>query len=266
MLRGEGGNGDEEFGRRAPDSLDAVTLGNPGRAEPPAGRPPRRTALTVRISLAALEVNLRAVLSTADDAVIDLRADAWGHGAEAVARTAIAANADRLLIDEADAASLAQVVDPRRLVLAGASTAPEAVYGLTPGFEPVLSLRGRVLSLKRLRAGEGVSYGYTHRAARDTRVALVTGGYAQGVVRALGNAATVEIAGERHPIVGRVAMDVCVVDVGPEGDVRRGDHVIFFGGTDATSPQLAEWTAATGMSAAELVTAVGLRAAREYAA
>lgn len=241
-----------------------MTLGNPGRAVPPPGRPPGRTALTVQISLAALAVNLRAVLSSTEDAVIDLRADAWGHGADAVARTAIAAGAGRLLVDEADAGSLGRVVDPGRFVTNGAGTAPEAVYGLTPGFEPVLSLRGRVLSLKRLRAGEGVSYGYTHRAARDTRVALVTGGYAQGVVRALGNAATVQIAGERHPIVGRVAMDVCVVDVGPEGDVRRGDAVIFFGGTDDASPRLAEWAAATGMTAAELVTVVGLRSAREY--
>lgn len=216
------------------------------------------------ISLPALGVNLRAVIAARAGAVIDLRADAWGHGADAVARAAVAAGADRLLIDEADAAALARVVDPGRLQLTGTGTSPEAVYGLTAGFEPVLSLRGRVLSLKRLKAGEGVSYGYTHRAPRDTRVALVTGGYAQGVVRALGNAASVRVAGQRHPIIGRVAMDVCVVDVGPEAAVRRGDDVVFFGAGDADAPSLSEWSDATGLTAAELVTAVGLRNAREY--
>ena len=253
MLRGGG--------QRTPDSLDAVTLGIPGRAAPSAGRP-RRTAPTSRVSLPALEVNLRAVLAATDNAVIDLRADAWGHGAAKVAERAVAVGADRLLIDTADAAPLSRVVDPGLFRSEGESTSPDAVFGLTAGFTPVLSLHGQVLSLKRLRAGEGVSYGYTHRAADDTWVALVTGGYAQGIVRALGNAASVAIAGERHPIVGRVAMDVCVVDVGPDSRVRRDDEVTFFGGTGA--PSLAEWSAATGMTAAELVTAVGLRTVREY--
>ncbi len=149
--------------------------------------------------------------------------------------------------------------------MSGNPTSPEAVYGLSDGFTPVLRLSGFVLSLKPLRAGEGVSYGYTHRAPRDTIVALVTGGYAQGVVRALGNAATVRIAGERHPIVGRVAMDVCVVDVGA-APVAPGDEVVFFGDPSRGEPSLNEWTAASGMTASELVTAVGLRNVREYVA
>ncbi|WP_457833122.1 alanine racemase C-terminal domain-containing protein, partial [Staphylococcus aureus] len=81
-------------------------------------------------------------------------------------------------------------------------------YGLPggdPRAKPVLSLHGRVLGTKPLLAGEGVSYGYIHRAPSDTTVALVTGGYAQGVVRSLGNAADVMIAGRRHRIVGCVA-------------------------------------------------------------
>jgi len=137
------------------------------------------------------------------------------------------------------------------------------VYGLSAGFRPALTLSGWVLSLKRLDAGDGVSYGYTYRAPHETTVALVTGGYAQGVVRALGNSASVLIAGERHPIVGRVAMDVCVVEIGNAG-VSRGDEVLFFGDPAFSAPTLGEWTAATGMTAGELVTAVGLRSSREY--
>jgi alanine racemase len=242
-----------------------VTFGIPGRAAPGAGTP-GRTAPLARISRSALDLNLRAVLSSTTAATIDVRADAWGHGLPFVATAALEAGARALLVDEGGAAALAGAVDPASLVLAAETSAPLAVYGLTAGFTPVLSLRGTVLSLKRLRQGEGVSYGYSHRASRDTVVALVTGGYAQGVVRSLGNSATVSIAGERHPIVGRVAMDVCVIDVGAGSAVQRGDEALYFGDPASGSPTLAEWTAASGLTAAELVAAVGLRNDREYAA
>lgn len=126
-----------------------------------------------------------------------------------------------------------------------------------------MALEGTVLSTKALRTGEGVSYGFLHRAAADTRIALVTGGYAQGVVRSLGGRASVLIAGHRLPIVGRVAMDVCVVDIG-DADIPRGATATFFGGTGA--PSVAEWASATGLSAAEILTAVGLNATREWIA
>ncbi|MGZ8804625.1 MAG: alanine racemase C-terminal domain-containing protein [Microbacterium sp.] len=241
-----------------------MTLGIPGRAAPGSALP-RRTAPAARISLSALALNLRAVVASTQSALIDVRADAWGHGAGIVARSAVDAGAVALLVDAAGAAALQDRVDASLLTPSGVPTSPEAVYGLSDGFTPVFRLSGFVLSLKPLRAGEGVSYGYTHRAPRDTIVALVTGGYAQGVVRALGNAATVRIAGERHPIVGRVAMDVCVVDVGGAA-VAPGDEVVFFGDPSRGEPSLHEWSAASGMVASELVTAVGLRNAREYVA
>ena len=92
---------------------------------------------------------------------------------------------------------------------------------------PVMSLVGSVLSIKALRAGEGASYNYTHIASQDTRIALASGGFGQGVARSLGNHASVEICGALYPIVGRVAMDVCVVDIGG-ADLARGDEVIYF--------------------------------------
>jgi alanine racemase len=242
-----------------------VTLGIPGRAAPGSDTP-RRTAPVARISRSALDLNLRAVLSSTRSAIVDVRADAWGHGLAFVADAALRAGAAGLLVDDGGSAQVAGTIDPALLVLSGEATAPEAVYGLTAGFTPVLSLHGSVLSLKRLRQGEGVSYGYTHRAPRDTTVALITGGYAQGVVRCIGNAASVAIAGERHPIIGRVAMDVCVVDVGPDGAVSRGDEVVYFGGPGGVSPALSEWTDASGLTAGELVTTIGLRNDREYVA
>lgn len=226
---------------------------------------PRRTALVARISLSALRRNLRAVVSSTTRTIVDVRADAWGHGVAAVAGAAFEAGASALLVDPASAAALQGIIDPALFTSSGEASSAEAVYGLTDGFTPVMTLVGAVLSRKPLRAGEGVSYGYTHRAPHDTEIALVTGGYAQGVVRALGNVATVRVAGSRHPIIGRVAMDVCVIDVGAS-PVGVGDDVVFFGDPARDEPTVREWEHATGMRAGELVTAVGLRTAREYVA
>ncbi len=121
---------------------------------------------------------------------------------------------------------------------------PTLLYGLPDESgvlvtEPVMRLTGRVLSTKRLRAGDAVSYGYTYRASADTTVALVTGGYAQGIVRALGNQGLVDIDGVARPIIGRVAMDVCVVDLAGS-DVEAGAEATYFGGrgpaADGTRP------------------------------
>lgn len=195
-----------------------------------------------RLSESNLRANaLLAPIGHADDV---LAADAWGHGAEWVASIL---------------ASLG--TDPNRLDAA-------TLFGLPGGdlrARPVLSLHGSVLGTKPLLTGEGVSYGYTHRASRDTTVALVTGGYAQGVVRSLGNRVDVAIDGRRHRIVGRVAMDVCVVDVSDDRPAR-GTDVVFFGDPDAGHPALSEWTDATGWTAAEIVAAVGTRAVRTVVA
>jgi alanine racemase len=196
----------------------------------------------VSVSADALRANARHARSAPVDT--DPRAaDAWGHGAGWVADVLARAGID------ADAA---------------AALSGDDLYGLpegAPDSRPVMRLEGRVLSTKELRTGEGVSYGYLFRAAEDTRIALVSGGYAQGVVRALGGRADVVIGGRRCPIVGRVAMDVCVVDI-RDLDVHRGAAAVYFGDPGRGEPSLREWTAATAYRGAELVTAVGLRGRR----
>jgi alanine racemase len=202
--------------------------------------------------------------------VADLRRDAWGHGVLAVAQAVTAAGADSVLVDargEVDALRL-EGID-------GVTTGEPDIdatllYGLPDATgmlvtRPVMRLTGRVLSTKRLRTGDAVSYGYTYRAAVDTTVALVTGGYAQGVVRSLGNRARVEIDGVDRPIVGRVAMDVCVVDL-EGGDVRTGAEVTYFGGGGSVTAGLARWAEITGMRPAELVTVAGAHAVRGWEA
>lgn len=228
----------------------------------------RRSAPVATIDHGALRANVEALLVRGDGgySVADLRHDAWGHGVLPVARTLEAAGVDAVVVDALDIDRVAREAAGIAVTSAGVPTLdPGAVYGL-PGSdgEPVLRLSGFVLLTKDLRAGEGVSYGFTHRAESDTRIALVAGGYAQGVVRGLGNRASVSIGGTPCRIVGRVAMDVCVVEIGGTR-AERGDEVAFFGAA-GEGPGLADWVAATGFTAAELVTAVGLRAQREHTA
>ncbi|UWF76489.1 MULTISPECIES: alanine racemase C-terminal domain-containing protein [Microbacterium] len=225
-------------------------------------------------SLPRAEISARAVREAAEAAVAaggvvaDLRGDAYGHGVAETARVVTDAGVRAVLVDDARTVESLAASGIRAVTDGEADIAPEALYGL-PGAEdsrtPAMRLAGRVLSVKRMLAGEAVSYGYTHRATVDTTTALVTGGYAQGVVRALGNHARVEIDGVLRPIIGRVAMDVCVVDL--EGaHAEEGTDVIYFGGTGPARDALADWARITGLRPTELVAVAGAKAVREWRA
>lgn len=112
-----------------------------------------------------------------------------------------------------------------------------AVYGLTPlpergdmGLRPAMTVRCPVVLVRPLKAGDGVSYGHRWIAERDTTVALIPAGYADGVFRTLSGRIEVSINGRRYPNVGRICMDQFVVDLGPgPSDVAVGDDAILFG-------------------------------------
>lgn len=241
----------------------------PGQADPEPVLGPSSSPVA-SVSASVIARNAAIALAAVPDhhgVVADLRHDAWGHGALAVAAELLAAGIDDLLIDDGPRNDLRRSDSDVANVHAAVSLDLLTLYGLpgaAPEAVPAMRLSGTVLGVKRLRAGEGVSYGYAYRATADTRVALVSGGYAQGIVRALGNRVSVGIGGSRRPIVGRVAMDVCVVDIG-DADVSRGDEAVFFGDPARGEPSLADWTSATGLTGAEIVTAVGLRATRQAA-
>ncbi|MBB6391946.1 alanine racemase C-terminal domain-containing protein [Microbacterium thalassium] len=243
--------------------MTAANLGGRLRA---GGSAPRAV-----VSRGALAHNAGLAVATADAALVgDVRADAWGHGAVAVGRALLAAGVPVLRVDDAAAAALsaAGVADDAVSATAEPTLDPRTVLGLPGGdaaAEPALTLYGAILSVKPLLAGEGVSYGYRHRASADTTIALVTGGYAQGIVRSLGDRVEVASRAGRHAIVGRVAMDVCVVDIGG-ADLSRGDEIVFFGDPRAAAPSLAPWEAGSGLSAGEIVAVIGARALREDAA
>lgn len=196
----------------------------------------------------------------------DLRGDALGHGVVEVAAIVQDAGINDVLVDDAETAASLRTSGLRAVTDGNADIDNSILYGLPGAPTPsAMRLFGRVLSTKPLHAGEAVSYGYLHRAAVDTTVALVSGGYAQGIVRALGNAASVEIDGVLRPIVGRVAMDVCVVDLqGSAADVREGADAVFFGGNGVARDALANWADATGLTVAELITVAGSKAVRAW--
>ena len=148
-----------------------------------------------------------------------------------------------------------------------------AVYGLSPGPEvgtasdlglrPAMTLRADVALVKRVPAGQGVSYGHRYTTQRETTLALVPLGYADGVPRHATNVGPVSIAGRRYCISGTVCMDQFVVDVGDDV-VEVGDAAVLFGPGDEGEPTADDWANAVGTINYEIVTRIGARVPRSY--
>jgi len=98
-----------------------------------------------------------------------------------------------------------------------------------PGLEPVMALKTRVVSVKTLPKGTAVSYGCTHVLEGETRLAAIAIGYADGLPRRCSDALEVWINGARARVVGRICMDMCMVDVTHLPAVRPGDEVEVYG-------------------------------------
>lgn len=144
-----------------------------------------------------------------------------------------------------------------------------AVYGYAPGpdladvareLEPVLRLTAPVVFVKRVRAGEAVSYGHRWTAPADTTVATVRIGYADGYARAFGNVGEATLAGRRCRVVGTVCMDQTMLDVG-DAEVAVGDRAVMFG---PGGPGADEAAARIGTIPYEPLTALGARVVRRY--
>jgi alanine racemase len=108
-------------------------------------------------------------------------------------------------------------------------------WPLEPGLSPVLSWKTQVTSLRTLHPGDSVGYGATFTALRETWVALLPVGYADGLNRLLSNRAWVLIRGHEAPIVGRVSMDQTVVDVSAIPEVAVGDETVLLGSQGSLS-------------------------------
>ena len=130
---------------------------------------------------------------------------------------------------------------------------------------PVMSIRTRVAALRSVSPGEAVGYGSTWRAERPTRIATLSIGYADGVLRSLSNRGEIWLAGARRPLVGRVSMDSVTVAVDdPEARVAVGDPASFFGASPEGGAGIAveEQAKAAGTLAYELLVRVGDRLPR----
>ncbi|MGC5379272.1 alanine racemase [Micromonospora sp. DT68] len=154
-----------------------------------------------------------------------------------------------------------------------------ALYGVDPfgasgpgafGLRPALTLRTTVVNVKRVPAGTGVSYGPEYVTGRATTLALLPLGYADGLPRAAEGRAQVWLGDRRRPVVGRIAMDQCVVDVG-DLPVAIGDPVVLFGpagNPDATAddaaPSVTDWARWAGTNPHEILTGIGVRVGRHH--
>lgn len=148
-----------------------------------------------------------------------------------------------------------------------------ALYGLSAsheltaeeiGLRPVLTLQAEVVAVRQVPAGTGISYDYTYRAPSDTTLALLAIGYADGVPREVsGKDLRVQIRGNRYPIVGRVAMDQVIVDLGTlETEIEPGDQALLIGDPSKGEPSAADWAIAAHTINYEIVSRLGPRITR----
>ena len=149
-----------------------------------------------------------------------------------------------------------------------------AIYGLSPDVQtlgsssalklrPAMQLRAALYLVKDVPAGTPVGYGATESTKLDTRLGVVTMGYADGIPR-IARGAGVWHNGARAPIIGRVSMDQFVVDLGPDSKAQSGDWVTIFGNGSHGEYTADDWGAASQSINYEIVTRIGPRVPRIY--
>jgi len=144
------------------------------------------------------------------------------------------------------------------------------IYGLStlPGgpprwLRPAMTLRSRLVLVKRVPAGTGVSYGHRYVTPRETTLGLVPLGYADGIPRTATGHPLLFARGRRWPIAGTVCMDQVVIDFGDE-PVAVGDEVVLFGPGDDGEATAQEWGDTLGTISYDIVTGIGTRVPRSY--
>ncbi|MFI7604377.1 alanine racemase [Micromonospora sp. NPDC049366] len=212
----------------------------------------------------------------------------WSHLADADVPDSPGLSRQVTLFEEALALARAAGLDPDLVHLANSAAAlgaPRtrydlcriglALYGVDPfggngpgryGLRAAMTLRAGVVNVKRVPGGTGVSYGPEHVTRGPTTLALLPLGYADGLPRAAEGRAAVLLAGRRCPIVGRIAMDQCVVDAG-DLPVEIGDEAVVFGperDDGRTQPTVAQWARWARTIPNEILTGIGARVARRY--
>jgi alanine racemase len=140
---------------------------------------------------------------------------------------------------------------------------PQSALGHVP-VEPVFSFYTRVGLIKDLPAATDISYGRTHQLARDSRIAVLTAGYADGIPLALSNTGAVLIHGQRCPILGRVTMDQTIVDITPLVNVEPGETAVLIGSSGAEEITVTEFSQTAGSIPWESLCSITKRVTRVY--
>lgn len=146
------------------------------------------------------------------------------------------------------------------------------LYGIYPSLamasqvslQPVLSWKSRILQLKKVPAGASISYGRTFIAKRESLIATVPVGYADGYSRLLSNRGAMLVRGKRAPVAGRVCMDLTMIDVTDIGKVKQGDEVVLVGRQGNTVISADEMAAWSNTISYEILTSIGARVPRIY--
>lgn len=130
---------------------------------------------------------------------------------------------------------------------------------------PAMTLKARLLAVRKVPAGTPISYGRTFVTARPSLIGVVSAGYADAFCRRFSNNATVLVRGEKAPVVGRVCMDLSMVDVTDIADVAEGDEVVLIGRQGNACITASELAERAGTIPYEILTALGHRARKLYA-
>lgn len=142
------------------------------------------------------------------------------------------------------------------------SSEPATLVAARAQLQPVLTWKTAVMSIRTIPAGAVVGYNGTFVATEPMRLALVTAGYADGLVRQLGNRFSLLVRGERAPLVGRISMDHAVLDVTDIPGVQPGDEVVILGTQDERTVTAYDHADSTGTIPWEVFTRIAARVRR----
>lgn len=231
---------------------------------------------TAEINRDQLKKNLWEALQGAQDgAVLDLRWNAYGHGASMVAQIAAECGIEQVLGDQ----TLSKQSLPGSLrVLESAERghdwaepqllSAEIVFGLAAGQpqeQAVLTLSAAVINTKRVPAGHGLSYNFRARTETETWLALVPLGYADGLTRNARTRAEASCRGVRYPLKSTIAMDQFILETG-EVEFENGEEVYLFGSGRRGEVSSVDWATQTGVHPLALTSGIGQRVTRKFEA
>lgn len=130
--------------------------------------------------------------------------------------------------------------------------------------KPILQWKTHVMQVRRVPAGFPVSYYGTYETEKDTQIAIIALGYADGYLRTLSNRGFVLIRGKRYPVVGRVTMNWICVDVGPDDEIKADDEVVLLGEQDSSDVWADELALHCRTIPYEIVTGINSNIERRY--